>query len=91
MLINKNIVRFHEAFYTYVHEDPSESKDVVLVIVMELCGLALDGYLSEHEGYFTSYQLLKMFMDIASALKYLHARELVHRDISTKNLLLSDD
>lgn len=30
-------------------------------------------------------------MDVAGALKYLHTRDLVHRDISTKNLLLFGD
>jgi serine/threonine protein kinase len=33
---------------------------------------------------------LKILQDIASGLTYLHARQILHRDLSSRNILLSD-
>ncbi|CAL6063670.1 Kinase [Hexamita inflata] len=82
-LLNDCIIRFLETFF-----HSTDSGQIMLVIVMELGECSLDSFLAEHSNYFSPQQLLQFVQDIVQALRYLHAREIIHRDLSTKNLLV---
>jgi serine/threonine protein kinase len=45
---------------------------------------------SRHYGKLRTTQLLKLSLDIARGVDYLHKRSFVHRDIALRNVLLSD-
>lgn len=86
-LLCPQIARFNEAFYF-----ANEADQQMFCIVMELGGESLESWLANNADVFLRpRRLLELFRDVLRALAYLHARELVHRDLSTKNLILFDD
>ena len=59
-------------------------------IVMELAANgSLDKYMTTH--HLTVYEKIKICLQIAQALEYLHSKGIVHRDIACRNVLLDDD
>ncbi|ORX60879.1 AGC family protein kinase [Piromyces finnis] len=73
-----NIIRLYGYFY--------DSKCVYLIIEY-----AANGELYKrlkHEGKFTEEQASKYIKQMATALLYLHKRNVIHRDIKPENLLL---
>jgi serine/threonine protein kinase len=76
-LEHPNVVKLHGIA---VEKEP-------LLIVMELVnGGSLDKYMQNNKQIPTS-QRVKMCMDVARGLKYVHAKGLVHRDIAARNCL----
>lgn len=37
------------------------------------------------------YQIMKYFIEICEAIRYIHAREIIHRDIKSPNVFISGD
>ena len=60
------------------------------VLVMELMHTSLHKYISTSEGTVMSTMMqVSLSCDIASALQYLHGKDLVHRDLCGDNVLLN--
>jgi len=59
--------------------------------MFEYCeGGQLNNLIHTQKVQFSSAQKLSMMTDIAMGLSYLHAQNIIHRDLSTRNLLLQD-
>ncbi|KAK5616091.1 hypothetical protein CRENBAI_017606 [Crenichthys baileyi] len=50
---------------------------------------ALDRYLRDHDGEFSSHQLVGMLRGIAAGMKYLSEMSYVHRDLAARNILVN--
>jgi serine/threonine protein kinase len=75
-LKHTNIVKFFESF----------ALGQELMIVMEYCG---NGNLSKLKSSMTELLLLAIIADVASALAYIHERNMIHFDVKPQNILLS--
>ena len=83
-LYHPNIVQFLGIHYP--------SKDAVLPwLVMEKMDCSLKQYLTKHEPDEVSFKLrMSMLHDISLGLNYLHVQDIVHRDLSSNNVLLTE-
>ncbi|XP_035988095.1 LOW QUALITY PROTEIN: ephrin type-A receptor 2 [Fundulus heteroclitus] len=50
---------------------------------------ALDRYLRDHDGEYSSHQLVGMLRGIAAGMKYLSEMSYVHRDLAARNILVN--
>jgi len=75
-LSHPNIVEFHESFE--VDDDVG--------VVMEYCG---NGNLASQKSRMTEAVLLAIVRDVASALCYVHRKNVIHFDVKPQNVLLS--
>lgn len=60
-------------------------------IVMELAGRGTLGDALSREGAFDVMRAARVALDVARGLEYLHAHDVLHRDIKPHNLFLLDD
>lgn len=76
-----NIVQFHRAF----------SYDQCTFIVLELCpnGSLMD--MVKKRKYVTEPEVRYWTVQMASAIKYMHARGIIHRDLKMGNIFLDKD
>jgi len=81
LLDHPNIVRIHETF-----DDPAN-----MCFVMELCeGGDLTDYVAQCEGYRMDEALAaKVFMQIVAAVRHIHTRGFVHRDLKLDNVIFA--
>ena len=84
-LKHPNIVRYLQ---TYIHPESGTP-----LLAMELMDENLTSFLERHSetsgNKLTKCIQMKVCMDVAEALKYLHSFRIVHRDLSSHNILLS--
>ena len=82
VLDHPNIIAYYDSF-----ED-----DGSLVIVMEYAdGGTLDQHLRKLENQLPERKILSMFQQIASGLRYMHMKHVLHRDLKTSNIFLTQD
>ena len=59
------------------------------VLIMELCGESLTAFLENYPTKPLPYHVeLNISIDVARALEYLHANSVIHRDLSSNNVLM---
>ncbi|XP_073710818.1 serine/threonine-protein kinase Nek5 isoform X2 [Misgurnus anguillicaudatus] len=77
-----NIVRFYKSFYDRNH----------LYILMEYCdaGDLMNTIKMQRGRAFTEQQIIDWFVQICLGLKHIHDRKVLHRDIKTQNIFLTD-
>ncbi|XP_061187055.1 serine/threonine-protein kinase Nek1-like [Saccostrea echinata] len=79
---HENIVRYIASF----------SVGSVLYIVTEYCsGGSLFHYLCERKTGLEEYEFKIYLEQILNGVKYLHSKKITHRDLKTKNILLTSD
>jgi serine/threonine protein kinase len=65
---------------------------VFCIITEYLAGGSLRKYLHQQEPHSVPLQLvLKLALDIARGMEYLHSQGILHRDLKSENLLLGED
>ena len=80
-LNHPNIVR-----YLGTYHDPETNAPVLL---MELMNESLTHFLESSPGDITHYIQVNLSQDIAQALAFLHANGIIHRDLSSNNVLIA--
>ena len=75
-----NIVQFLDSF-----RDPRSQR---LVLLMELMDESLTRFLDRSTGPLPYHTQLNICHDVALALAYLHPNDIIHRDLSSNNVLL---
>ena len=75
-----NIVQFLDTF-----RDPRSRR---LVLLMELMDESLTRFLERSTGPLPYHTQLNICHDVALALAYLHSNDIIHRDLSSNNVLL---
>ena len=75
-----NIVQFLDSF-----RDPQSRR---LVLLMELMDESLTRFLEQSTGPLPYHTQLNICHDVALALAYLHSNDIIHRDLSSNNVLL---
>uniref|UniRef100_A0A1B6CD91 non-specific serine/threonine protein kinase n=1 Tax=Clastoptera arizonana TaxID=38151 RepID=A0A1B6CD91_9HEMI len=78
----------HPNVIKYIH---SFLNDDCLVIIMEYATKGtLNDYLNQQKGKLLSQEkILHIFGQLCLALQYLHSKNILHRDITTNNILLT--
>ncbi|GLC74270.1 hypothetical protein PLESTF_001483200 [Pleodorina starrii] len=83
-LDHPNIIRYRESFV---------DKDGSLCIVTSFCE---EGDLftrirkkASQKEYFTEEEVMNMFVQIASAISYIHSKRVLHRDLKTQNIFIA--
>ena len=67
-----------------------ESSTNWLVIAVEMMEMSLKQYLDESEGRTLPFELQRsLCLDVAKGLEFLHSRNIHHRDLCCRNILLS--
>ena len=79
-LTHPNVVRIHEV----------GGDGELVYLAMDLYPDSL-GSLLARQGPLPEERLLRMARDVARALAYAHAQQIIHRDIKVDNILLADD
>jgi len=83
VLCHPNIVHFQGIYY------PSKKAQLPW-LVMEKMDYSLTQYLDSHEPTAISFQIkMSILHDISLGLQYLHAQDIIHRDLSSNNVLLN--
>ena len=75
-----NIVQFLDSF-----RDPRSRR---LVLLMELMDESMTRFLERSTGPLPYHTQLNICHDVALALAYLHSNDIIHRDLSSNNVLL---
>lgn len=47
--------------------------------------------LQRKKGYFSEERIITWFLDICQAIKYIHDKQILHRDLKPKNIFLTKD
>ena len=81
MLEHPNIITYYDNFY---------GEDGMLIIEMEYAdGGTLAQYIQKRDTPIPEYQILYMFHQMSQAVRYIHSRKILHRDLKTANIFLT--
>lgn len=83
ILQHRNIIKFVAA---------CKKPPVLCVITEYLSGGSVRSFLHKREGQLLPIsQVIRMALNIASGMEYLHMKGVIHRDLKSENLVLGDD
>lgn len=84
-----NIIKIHEVREDAIFTDEEGAKEKCTVIFMEYakCGELYD-FIS-HTGSIPENMVRVYFSTLVSAIKYMHERNIYHRDLKPQNILLT--
>lgn len=88
---NNYIIKFRESFMHAPNDMGLGNGLDTMIIVMDLADSSLDQIImhrKEKGAYFRIEEAFSLFVQIVSGVAYLHAFNLIHRDISAKNVLV---
>jgi serine/threonine protein kinase len=89
----------------HINEGPIGNK-YVYIIIMEYCAngdltdkirayqkeqIDRNGDISPCNISMPEHNVMKYFIEICEAVRYIHARDIIHRDIKSPNVFLSDE
>ncbi|XP_029012741.1 ephrin type-A receptor 2 isoform X2 [Betta splendens] len=77
---HQNIIRLEGVVTKFKH---------AMIVTEYMENGALDRYLRDHDGEFSSFQLVGMLRGIAAGMKYLSEMSYVHRDLAARNILVN--
>ncbi|CAN9515708.1 unnamed protein product [Ophioblennius macclurei] len=78
---HQNIIRLEGVVTKFKH---------AMIVTEYMENGALDRYLKDHDGEFSSFQLVGMLRGIAAGMKYLSDMSYVHRDLAARNILVNN-
>uniref|UniRef100_A0A3B4TEQ0 receptor protein-tyrosine kinase n=1 Tax=Seriola dumerili TaxID=41447 RepID=A0A3B4TEQ0_SERDU len=78
---HQNIIRLEGVVTKFKH---------AMIVTEYMENGALDRYLRDHDGEFSSFQLVGMLRGIAAGMKYLSDMSYVHRDLAARNILVNN-
>lgn len=79
---HQNIIRLEGVVTKFKH---------AMIVTEYMENGALDRYLRDHDGEFSSFQLVGMLRGIAAGMKYLSDMSYVHRDLAARNILVNNN
>lgn len=101
MLNHPNIVRYYTTWIDFcelIDEDSKDKKIVpTLFIQMELCSSSLSEYLEERNYRSDEYtdedrkDAKQIFKQVIDAVKNIHSQDIIHRDLSARNIFLDEN
>ncbi|MDA9107320.1 serine/threonine protein kinase [Flavobacteriaceae bacterium] len=71
--------------------DFQEREDGLFLIMEYVEGKQLNEYISKVSGPIPEKELIPLFLQILSAIKYAHSKGLIHRDIKPSNILITPE
>ena len=66
-------------------------KDWTVGLVFELCEEGDVHQMIQAKRKFSVQEKVMMAADVAAGIEYLHSKDVVHRDMSTRNLLMTNE
>uniref|UniRef100_A0A3B3ZSS2 receptor protein-tyrosine kinase n=1 Tax=Periophthalmus magnuspinnatus TaxID=409849 RepID=A0A3B3ZSS2_9GOBI len=78
---HQNIIRLEGVVTKFKH---------AMIVTEYMENGALDRFLRDHDGEFSSFQLVGMLRGIAAGMKYLSDMSYVHRDLAARNILVNN-
>jgi len=86
-LRHKCVVAYHDSFII-------DGVNILVIVMEYCCGGDLRKLITEraHTGeHFPEEQVMVWFVQIVDALKYIHSAKVLHRDLKTSNIFLSEN
>ena len=92
MLQHRAIVSYEDEFL-HINEGPFDNK-YVYIIIMEYCANGdltdkIREYWDEHGEAMPENKVMQYFLEVCEAVRYIHARDIIHRDIKSPNIFLT--
>jgi serine/threonine protein kinase len=86
MLHHRSIVSYEDEFL-HTEEGPWRTH-YVYIILMEYCET---GDLTDliREQPFNQFRIMKYLLDICEGVRYIHSRDIIHRDIKSPNIFIT--